>query len=179
MLYHTKTPSFLQGHSNYPLAPAHAAAEKPLTKITQITGWNPPGYLSAGLFEAFPSLPVEPGSVAAGIWGYLWFVGVEHGHLHVLSPDVFRLPLHWGGRGFLVVATDANEEKEQGYGQGDGDTWNQDVQDFHFVLFLGILVIWFRKKKKTKNKGMKHPTVKRIPGSAKSVKNNKTSFLSC
>lgn len=77
----------------------------------------------------------------AGIWDYLWFVGVEHGHLHILPPHVLRLPLDRRGRGFLVVATDADEEEEQGYGQGNGNTWHQDVQDFHFILFLGILVI--------------------------------------
>lgn len=85
---------------------------------------------------------------------YLWFVGVEHGHLHVLPPDVLGLPLHWRGRGFLVVPTDADEEEQQSYGQGNGDTWHQDVQDFHLVLFLGILVIWFRKGKKPHE----HPT---------------------
>lgn len=109
---------------------------------------EPPEQLSAGLFEAFPSLPVEPEGVGAEGRAHLWFVGVEHGHLHVLPPHVLGLPLHRRGRGLLVVPTDADEEEQQGYGQGNGDTWHQDVQDFHFVLFLGILVIWFRRKKK-------------------------------
>jgi len=52
-----------------------------------------------------------------------------------------------GGR-LLIVATDADEEEEQGYGQGNSNTWHQDIQDFHFILFLGILIIWNQKIRK-------------------------------
>lgn len=85
---------------------------------------------------------------------YLWFIGIEHWHLHVLSSYVFRLSLNWRGGWLLVVATDTDEEEEQGYGQGNSDTRHQDIEDFHFILFLGILRIWFKGKN---NQWMKYP----------------------
>ena len=50
--------------------------------------------------------------------------GGEHGHLHVLPADWFGLA--WCGRPgrLLVVAAHADEEEEQGNGQGDGYTGN-------------------------------------------------------
>lgn len=79
---------------------------------------------------------------------YLGLVCIEHGHLHILSSDGFWLPLDWWWWRLLVIAAHTDEEEEEGDSQGNGHTWHQNVQDFHFILLFGIFGIWGQKKKK-------------------------------
>lgn len=76
---------------------------------------------------------------------YLWLICCcEHGHLDILPTDRFGLARgRWPG-GLLVVAAHANEEEEQGDGQRDGHTWNQNVQDLH-VAATRLLLMVYRK----------------------------------
>ena len=73
---------------------------------------------------------------------YLWLVrSREHGHLHVLPSDGFGLTGGRGPGGLLVVAAHANEEEEQGDGQRDRHTGDQDVQDLHVAAARLVFVV--------------------------------------
>lgn len=66
----------------------------------------------------------------------------EHGHLNVLSPDRFGLARRRRSRGLLVVAAHADEEEEQGDGQRDGYTGDQDVQDLHVAAARLLFMVY-------------------------------------
>lgn len=78
---------------------------------------------------------------------YLGLVCIQHGHLYVLSSDRFWLPLDGWWRGLLVISAHTDEEEEEGNSQGNGHTWHQNIQDFHFILLFGIFGIWVQGEK--------------------------------
>lgn len=82
-------------------------------------------------------------SCAVIVLQYLWLVGSrEHRHLNVLSSDWFGLARGRRSGGLLVIAAHANEEEEQGNGQRDRHTGNQDVQDLHVTATRLVFMIY-------------------------------------
>lgn len=73
---------------------------------------------------------------------YLWLVcSCEHGHLNVLSSDWFGLARGRRPGGLLVVAAHANKEEEQGDGQRDRHTGNQNVHDLHVAAARLVFIV--------------------------------------
>lgn len=63
---------------------------------------------------------------------------VDEGHLHVLAGRGHQLAALWGGRGsLLLVPAHTDQEEEAGDDQGDGDAWDQDVEDAHLAAVPG------------------------------------------
>lgn len=62
----------------------------------------------------------------------------NEGHLHVLAGGGRQLPAWWrGGQSLLLIPAHADQEEKAGNDQGDGDAWNQDVQNTHPAAVLG------------------------------------------
>ena len=84
--------------------------------------------------KGFTSLPLPATCCDCA---HLWLVRRrEHGHLDVLSADRFGLASGRRPGRLLVVAAHTNEEEEQGNGQWDGHTGNQDVEDLHVARLV-------------------------------------------
>lgn len=81
-------------------------------------------------------------SCAVTVQLYLWLVcSCEHGHLNILSSDWFGLARGRRSGGLLVVAAHTDKEEEQGYGQRDRHTGNQDVQDLHVAAARLVFIV--------------------------------------